>query len=350
MPRVPASHDRSRAGTAVAGTAATRREVRQPDPAGGSTVGRPLTARSVIASILLPLDRPELPGRSLVRCCELFGIAEGTTRVALSRMVARHELEQVDGGYRLTGPMLERQARQRAARWPKLRPWSGSWLVSVVVAERRDAAERAMLRGVLRHHRMAELREGVWARPDNVDGMVVALAASGASTAVGPVVSAGGTVAPVTGGLVVPDGEGEKGGGLAINGELGSVIEHCLWLRAVPAADLGAPDDRGLAGRLWDLDRWASQARSLLADLDRTLPRLQAGDAAALAPCFVVAAAAVRHVTADPLLPGELLPDRWPADELRSRYETYEQDYGRLLASWLGGASPAIGTGADGGT
>ncbi|MDA8268765.1 MAG: PaaX domain-containing protein, C- domain protein [Actinomycetota bacterium] len=304
----------------------------------------------MIASILLPLDRPELTGRSLVRCCELFGIAEGTTRVALSRMVARHELEQTDGRYRLTGPMLERQARQRAARWPKLRPWSGSWLVAVVVAERRGAAERATLRGVLRHHRMAELREGVWARPDNVDGMVMALAAPGAGTTVDPVVSARGTAAPVTGGMAAPGGEGAEGGELAITGERGSVIGHCLWLRAVPAADLGAPDDRGLARRLWDLDLWASQARSLLADLDRTLPRLQAEDTSALAPCFAVAAAAVRHVTADPLLPGELLPGRWPADELRSRYEMYEHAYGTLLASWLGGASPAGGTGADAGT
>ncbi len=78
---------------------------------------RPLTARSLIASTLLGTHPPVLPGRLLVRLGELFGIAEGTTRVALSRMVAAGELETEDGRYRLVGAaLLARQAAQERGR------------------------------------------------------------------------------------------------------------------------------------------------------------------------------------------------------------------------------------------
>jgi len=34
----------------------------------------------------------------------------------------------------------------------------------------------------------------------------------------------------------------------------------------------------------------------------------------------------VRHLTADPLLPGELLPKSWPGPELRSAYAEYQRE------------------------
>jgi phenylacetic acid degradation operon negative regulatory protein len=77
---------------------------------------RPLTARSVVASLLLGNRPPELPGAVLVRAGELFGIAEGTTRTALSRMVAAGELASREGHYALRGRLLDRQARQEASR------------------------------------------------------------------------------------------------------------------------------------------------------------------------------------------------------------------------------------------
>ena len=73
---------------------------------------RPLSARSVVASTLLGTRGLTLQVRALVRAGELFGIAEGTTRVALSRMVAAGELVAEDGSYRLSGPLLERSAAQ----------------------------------------------------------------------------------------------------------------------------------------------------------------------------------------------------------------------------------------------
>jgi phenylacetic acid degradation operon negative regulatory protein len=254
----------------------------------------------VVVSILLPLERPELPVGALVRCCELFGIAEGTTRVALSRMVSAGELVATDGTYRLSGPMLARQHRQRAARHPALAPWDGRWLLGVVVAERRHGADRVAFRQAMVAHRIGELRAGVWARPDNLAGLRAALEAD-------PVVGA----------------------------------HRCLWWSAEPVglAEVGVRSDTADAGalarRLWDLDSWASTARALLADLQATLPGLEDGDVAMLAPCFTVAAAAVRHITHDPLLPAELLPTTWPGTELRNAYDAYEHAYGRTLSAWL---------------
>src|SRR5690349_21214627 len=97
---------------------------------------RALSARSVVASTLLGMTPPRLSSRLLVRSGELFGIAEGTTRVALSRMVAAGELEVDDGGYRLAGHLLARQERQRASRSdPGGRDaWTGGWDLQVVVS------------------------------------------------------------------------------------------------------------------------------------------------------------------------------------------------------------------------
>lgn len=256
---------------------------------------RPFRARSVVASILLPLEPPALPVRDLVRCGELFGITEGTTRVTLSRMVSAGELEQGAEGYRLTGRMLARQQRQRRARHPQLQPWDGRWLLGVVVAERRRSVERAALRQTMAAARLAELRTGVWTRPDNLGAPSPALAAAAG---------------------------------------------QCLWMRgelADLAGQITAPagSDESLAARLWDLPGWAAEARRLVHELSATLPALVAGDTSALAPCFAVAASAVRHITADPLLPAALLPPGWPGDRIRAAYDEYEVAYGRLLVAWL---------------
>jgi phenylacetic acid degradation operon negative regulatory protein len=53
-----------------------------------------------------------MPGSRLVRWCGIFGIAEGTARVALSRMVERGELVADDGVYELAGRVRGRQPAQ----------------------------------------------------------------------------------------------------------------------------------------------------------------------------------------------------------------------------------------------
>ncbi|TDC84405.1 PaaX domain-containing protein, C- domain protein, partial [Actinomadura sp. 7K507] len=129
---------------------------------------RPLTARSVVLSTLLGVHPPRLPARYLVRVGDLFGIAEGTIRVALSRMVAAGDLVQSGGTYSLTERLLERQARQDESRLPPAQPWDGTWEIAVITAERRPAADRAALRHAMSALRLAELREGTWLRPANL--------------------------------------------------------------------------------------------------------------------------------------------------------------------------------------
>jgi phenylacetic acid degradation operon negative regulatory protein len=241
----------------------------------------PLTARSVIASTLLGLDPPSLPSQVLVRAAELFGIAEGTARVAMSRMVAAGELESVDGRYQLAGHLLRRQSRQTESRRPHLRAWKDDWHTAIVTTDGgRAAADRADLRDELARLRLAELREGVWLRPANVD-----LDLDGATRA----------------------------------------ASDCTWLTS------RVPDHGALAARLWDLDSWAGRAHSLLRATSASRPRLEAGVVDELRPAFVTAAAVLRHLQADPLLPDALLPAGWPGDELRTRYEAYEAAFQSLL-------------------
>ena len=227
----------------------------------------------MLASTLLGLDPPVLPVGRLVETAGLFGIAENTARTALSRMAAAGEVVADDGRYRLTGRLLERQRRQDEGRRPRRRTWNGRWRLAIVTTDRRAAADRVALRAELARLRLAEWREGVWARPDNLD------------------------LAPT-----------------------GVAHDHCAWATA----------DLEVAPVQWDLGSWAREARALLAEL-RALP---IGGTEALAPGFVLSAAVLRHLASDPLLPDELLPRRWPGDELRSTYDEWDGAYRRLLAEW----------------
>ncbi|WP_197093788.1 PaaX domain-containing protein, C- domain protein [Nonomuraea sp. SBT364] len=127
-----------------------------------------LSARSAVLSALLGSHPPSLPARRLVRIGALFGIAEGTVRVALSRMVGAGDLTQAGGLYTLSERLVERQARQDESRAPHTRPWDGTWEIAVVTAERRAPADRAAFRHTMTALRLAELREGTWMRPANL--------------------------------------------------------------------------------------------------------------------------------------------------------------------------------------
>lgn len=241
-----------------------------------------LTARSVIASTLLGTEPPRLPGRVLVRVGDLFGINEGTIRTALSRMVANGELAADDGAYQLRGPrLLERQSRQSTSRKATRHRWHGAWVMAIVVSERRDASARADLRAALESVRLAELREGVWLRPDNIDVVWPA-------------------VAP----------------------------EQCT---IVHARDV----DPSLVSRLWPLDAWARQADELRAEMAQLVAPLEASEINALADGFVVSAAVLRHFQADPLLPEELLPRGWPGAQLRDEYDRFDAAYRALLREYF---------------
>ncbi|WP_116214931.1 PaaX family transcriptional regulator C-terminal domain-containing protein [Streptomyces olivoreticuli] len=244
------------------------------DDTGTAPPLRPLTARSVVLSTLLGHHPPALPARALVRAGALFGTAEGTVRTALTRMVAAGDLEQRDGTYRLTDRLLARQARQDDSRAPRTRAWDGGWEIAVVTTERRAPADRAALRQAMAALRLAELREGCWTRPANL-----------------------------------------------VRDRPAVVAGQC-------AVFTGEPEDdpARLAATLWDLDGWAARATALEA-------ALRPGS---LAEQFTVSAAVLRHLLADPVLPGALLPPGWPGERLREHYEAFDGAFRELLRGHLG--------------
>ena len=66
-------------------------------------------------------------------------------------------------------------------------------------------------------------------------------------------------------------------------------------------------------------------------------PRSRSRDAEAadLADAFVVGAAALAHVRADPLLPPALCAQPWPGDALRDAYAQYQRSFGRAVREWF---------------
>ncbi|MGH9026502.1 MAG: PaaX family transcriptional regulator C-terminal domain-containing protein [Acidimicrobiia bacterium] len=252
-------------------------------------LARPLSARSVIASLLLGMHPPRMRGALLVRWCDLFGIAEGTTRVALSRMRAAGELELSDGAYALAGPLLARQRHQEWSLAPQLRDWTGEWKLAVVAAERRRAGDRQALRTAMRRLRYAERREGLWVRPDNLPH----------------------EAAPV---------------------EVHAIAEaQCSWWT-------GTPDTRNadeMSTSLFALDEWAARSNALEERLAAETASLLAEDFTALADAFVVGAAALQQVRADPLLPHALLPSAWPGARLRDAYRDYREAFGSAATVWF---------------
>lgn len=237
-----------------------------------------LSARSVIASTLLGTVPPRLPARLLVAFAGEFGIAAGTTRTALSRMVDKGELRHLDAGeYELDGALLARHLRQEAGLHPVTHPWDGTWELHVVPPGARSSADRAALRRAADHLGLWERRDGVWMRPANLD--------SGRLPAARAVVAA------------------------QTEAYVASPVED-------PAAILAS---------LHDLAGWAGRAGDLIAELDETGAALAAPDR--LADGFVLAAAVLRHLVTDPLLPPELEPEGWPARRLREAYGAYLVDY-----------------------
>ncbi len=259
-------------------------------PASEGLLERPLSARSLIVSLLLRTRPARMRGARLVQWCALFGVADGTARVALSRMVERGELRTRDGVYELAGRV---EGRKRAQDW-SLAPvlaaeWDGSWRTAIVAGGiSRDAADRAALRDSMRRLRYAPLRDGVWTRPANL-----------------PRASA------------APD-------------SWAIADAQCAWWSGAPEGDPAA-----LAAELFDREAWSSRADHLtqrLNDVNRDLG--DAGDAA-LALGFVIGAAALAHVRRDPLLPRELAVGGSTGDELRAAYRAYEVTFASALRTWF---------------
>jgi phenylacetic acid degradation operon negative regulatory protein len=217
----------------------------------------------------------------LVRLTGLFGISENRARVALSRMVASGEATSDGAGhYRLAGHLAARQSRQSASRAGSTVPDDGRWWLAVVTTTGSSAEVRGTRRRALAYARLAELREGVWMRPANLT--------------------------------------------VEVPGSLDGDIELMTARPENPVE---------LALRLWDLSAWSSRARDLLGQLDALSP----DGPEALAPGFVLSAAVLRHLQADPLLPAALEPPEWPGAPLRAAYDRWDNRYRTTLRDWSRG-------------
>ena len=226
-----------------------------------------MTARSVVLSVLLGAHPARASAAELVQLTTDFGIKEPTLRVALTRMVSAGDLIRSADGYRLSDRLLARQRRQDDAMYPRVHAWRGHWTTLIVTSVGTDARTRAALRNTLHDKRFAELREGVWMRPDNLEA--------------------------------------------DLEPEVGDRV------RILRASD-GAPAE--LAALLWDLPGWVLTGQELLDEM---------AAASDIPGRFVVAAAMVRHLLTDPMLPAELLPDDWPGTRLRAAYTDFATEMGR---------------------
>lgn len=235
---------------------------------------RRLSARSVILSVLLGAHPPEFSVADIVGAAAAFGIQPVAARVALSRMVAVGELERTQGSYRLTPPLLGRQERQdRRLAACVTEPWDRRWRTVVVVSSGDSAAARAALRATMREKRFAELREGVWLRPDNLEP--------------------------------------------SLSPEQRQRVEI---FTAVPETE-----PKLLADKLFGLDAWAEAGDVLVAGMQQAHTPIDR---------LTVAAAIVRHLLTDPLMPAELLDEHWPAGQLRSTYHAFTRELIDLRETW----------------
>ena len=233
----------------------------------GEAAGQVLTARSVVLSVLLGAHPAWSTAAELLRLTSDFGIREPTLRVALTRMTGGGDLVRSEDGYRLSDRLLARQRRQDDALNPATREWNGDWITVVVTAVGTEARTRAALRTALMDHRFGELREGIWLRPDNLEAELPAIARG--------------------------------------------------RVRVLHAHDDNPAE---LAHQLWDLRDWSKTGHRLLREMTA---------ATDVPDRFIVAAAMVRHLLVDPVLPAGLLPADWPADRVRTAYA----EFADLLAS-----------------
>src|SRR5262245_43614415 len=251
---------------------------------------RTASARSFVLDLLSTLRRGSMPVRALVEAAALFGIAGGSVRVALSRLLADGLVERDErGAYRL-GVRAE-PVRRRVAAWrdlgSQLRTWSGAWS-AVFDASAPPRAARRRSERALELLGFRALRRGLRLRPDNLAGGLPRLREQLAELGLAP----------------------------------GTVVCELRELDAVGEARARA---------LWDGDALVAGYRRHVRALEASARRLRGlGAERAMAESFRVGGAALRALAKDPLLPEPIVPAR-ERDALVAAMRDYDA-LGR--ASW----------------
>lgn len=233
-----------------------------------------------------------MPVAALVRAGALFGLAEGSVRVALSRLLADGRVERDERGRYRLGAAAE-PIRAVVGGWRQLdrrtRPWSGRW-IGVQDAERRPKRAARRPGQALRLLGFERLAPGLRVRPanlvDGVDGVRATLHALG----------------------LPPD---------ALVFELGALD----------------PDADARARGLWDataLERGYRESREALARSAARLPGLSEEEA--MVESFREGGRVIQQLVLDPLLPEPLVDV-----ETRRALVAALRDYDRLgRDAWAG--------------
>ncbi len=135
-----------------------------------------VSPRALILNLLLGAGGAPLGAREAVAACALMGVQEGSTRVALARLVAAGMLQPGGRGLYTLGaaaqPLAADVATWRAGE-QRVRPWLGDWVA--VHAGALGRSDRVALRARDRALALLGLRElerGLFVRPDNLSGGV----------------------------------------------------------------------------------------------------------------------------------------------------------------------------------
>jgi len=226
------------------------------------------TARSFVLDLLSTLRRGAMPVRALVESAALFEIAEGSVRVALTRLLAEGLVERDErGAYRLGTAAAP--IRDRVATWrdlgAQLRAWSGAWIgvFGATGAARNVQRQSRRLLDLLGFRTLAR---GLEVRPDNLAGGTDRVRDELASLGLAP----------------------------------GAVVCELRALDAVTDAR---------ARGLWDGDALVASYRRHCRAIDASTRRLQSrSDERAMVESFQIGGAALRTLAKDPLLPEPIVP------------------------------------------
>jgi phenylacetic acid degradation operon negative regulatory protein len=248
------------------------------------------SARSFALDLLSTLRRGSMPVRALVEAAELFGIADGSARVALTRLLAEGLVERDErGAYRL-GAAAE-PVRRRVAAWrdlaSQLRGWSGAWIAVLDASPPARLARRRSERA-LELLGFRGLGRGLRLRPDNLAGGLPRLRGQLAELGLAP----------------------------------GAMVCELRELDALSEAR---------ARSLWDAQALVAGYRRHVREIEASARRLRTRAAEqAMVESFRVGGAALRTLTKDPLLPEPIVPAR-ERDALIAAMRDYDA-LGR--ASW----------------
>ncbi len=251
---------------------------------------RPLRAKSLVVTVFGDAIAPHggtvwLGG--LISLLGSFGINERAVRTTVFRLTREHWLRGEQVGRRSHYTLTESGRRRFEAAFRKIYgvdrgPWDGRWCLVIESGERLSGAKRKALRDELAWIGFGRLAAGVLAHP-TIDAESVA--------------------------AILAEHRAEP---------------HVLVMHATRDPGLAGAALADAIRSAWDLERLERDYRAFLERFLPVLGALEEHPAANLDPeqCFMVRTLLIheyrRVVLRDPLLPEELLPQRWPGSAART--------------------------------